>query len=164
MTNYRAIRNTFQFGEEVFCIESTRSWVRRQFINDVMGRDVYNDIMMLLTEIQSGNDYDNTDLIPDITGGYITITMFFVKWGIKGYGTIENPVDLTHEECIEDDDEYINIDIIAQAEFFDEIEALDIMNDEIGDFDGSITFDLEGNTLATVDSDYTLGSEDSYSM
>jgi hypothetical protein len=158
------IRHYIAFDGEIFDIESTMDFVRHLLATDGIEPDIYQAVFSTLVELRAGYPYEDSDLINGLEVGYVTIRQFFENWGTGTVGGAHTPIDLTVEDEIEEQDVYITIDVEAQGDFFNEIEALDIMNDDIGEFDGSITFDLDGNTIETVDSDYTLGSEDSYSM
>ena len=161
------IRDTITVQGVVHDLENMMTRVRNSFAHGCMEMDVYRSTMCFLVELRAGYPWDNDNVMLRHDGVACTLQFFFNLYG-------KHVIDLTAQDEIEEFeprvlafeeiDELINIDIDVQGTFFSEIEALDIMNDDIGEFDGSITFDLEGNTLETVDSDYTLGSEDSYSM
>ena len=160
-------RHFLSFDFVVYDLHATQDYIRDLFAAEAISAHAYASISSVLVELRAGYPYEDTDVLIAPNNSIVALTNFFLEWGrvAANHGlSVENPVDLTAEDEIEQHIEYITIDIAAQGAFFTEMEALDIMNDDIGDYDGSLTFDLEGNTLETVDSDYTLGSEDSYSM
>ena len=165
------IREYIAFDGELFNIQSTMDFIRSLLANDAIEYDVYSTIMSVLVELRSGYPYEDDELINALSGGYVTYKEFFMTWGTGTIGRNGNPIDLTTEDEIEEVieiDHYIGGDLMSALEFFDEMDALDIMNDEIGEFDGSLYFDDNGSlTVSMTDTDdgsYTLGSTDSYSI
>tara|TARA_R110000851_G_scaffold216076_1_gene369016 strand:- start:46 stop:384 length:339 start_codon:yes stop_codon:yes gene_type:complete len=98
---------------------------------EVIG-EYYTAIMSVLVALRAGYPYEEDEFINAPDGGYATLGCFFEEWGIEITGGSLNPIDLANEDEMEEETE----DLVSELEFFNEIEAIDIMNADIGDLEG----------------------------
>ena len=142
------IRETVTFAGKMYNIVSTMDYFRTLFAHDHIEIEYYRAIMSTLVELRAGYPYEDGEFINDPDGGYATLDEFFKDWGAEVTGGMNNPIDLSVEEekkeevyepralfdlSVSDGDE-IEDDLVSELTFFTEIEEIDIMNDDIGDF------------------------------
>jgi hypothetical protein len=143
------IRETISFDGMMYNIESTMTYLRTIFTHDLIEPEYYNAIMSVLVELRAGYPYEADEFINMPDGGYGTLDRFFFEHGVEVHGGREVPIDLTTEDEIEEfeprvldftgpeDDNMtvIDDDLISEVTFFSAIDEIDIMNDDIGDWE-----------------------------
>ena len=128
------IRDIIAFNGHNYDIELTMDYFRNLFVNDGVAHEYYTAIMSTLVELRAGYPYEHDEFVNAPDGGYATLDRFFEEWGIELNGGAYNPIDLSIEDEMEEEIEYLTVDLVSNINFFNEIEELDIMNDPIGDF------------------------------
>ena len=129
------IREYISFAGELFDIESTMDYVRMLYAIDGLEQDVYTVVMSILVELRAGYPYEDDEMINGLDGGYVTYRTFFETWGTGTIGGYANPIDLTFEEEKKEETDIIDDDLVSELTFFSEIDEMDIMNDDIGEFE-----------------------------
>ena len=125
------------FDGYCYKMEETMMFVRAMIDTESIEQDVYEGIMSRLIELKSGYPYDSDDMINNPNGGYMTLLCFFRDYGYAVRGASRFPLPV-HEEGDEEEkkDEETNIindDLISDVTTLTELEAIDLMNDDIGD-------------------------------
>mgnify|MGYP003652571041 CR=1 FL=1 len=135
-------RQFIVFDRVMYDLHSTQEYMRNLYGSESISEAAYASIGSTLNELRVGYPYEDTDLLISPDGRVIALTNFFLEWGQTISGGFADPINV--------DNESIQDDLVSELSFFTEMEAIDIMNDDIGGLD--------------EDSDYTLGSEDTYSI
>ena len=129
------IRETITFDGKMYNIQHTMNYFRTLFTHDLIEIEYYQAIMSTLVELRSGYPYEADEFMNAPDGGYATLDRFFLEYGALVTGGAAWPIDLTVEDEIEEETNIIDDDLISEVTFFTEIDEIDIMNDDIGEFE-----------------------------
>ena len=150
-------RDTIFFNNVEYDIERTQEFFRNLFANEGIEHAYYSCIMVVLSELRAGYAYEEDEFVNAPDGGYATLEHFFNEWGCHAdwiefvtEGGADNPIDMTKEDEIEDEmSELVGgaEDLITNGHFIDIPEADMMMMDEIGSFDGTASFTIDGDLL-----------------
>ena len=125
------IRHTMAFDGRLYDLESTMAFVRNMYDNDALDELVYRSLMKSLVDLRSGFPFHDDDFVLNPDGGFCSVSHFFHAFGTQMDGGQVNPVDLSHEEEIEDELDGMTVDLEADGWFMDEIEEMSLMNESI---------------------------------
>ena len=130
------------FDGRLYDIQSTMDSIRDKYANGSIDGRCYEDLFSMLVELRAGYPYWDDDFVNSPNGTYQTLKAFFAHFGTLVQGSRIHPIDLSDDIStitvpdLNNEQENIDPDDVAnETYFFDEIDALDLMNDDIGDFD-----------------------------
>ena len=127
---------------DVFDVGNTMDFVGAMLDSESISHECHQSIMRVLINIRNGLAFDDDDKVIDPNGaGWIPIWRFFVVYGYRIDGGRMHPVRLDLVEEGDDDEEekkdeetdIIDDDLISDVTVLSELDAIELMNDDIGD-------------------------------